>query len=113
MNNKLSVGCVLVIALGLAAYSVPCKACGIPYYWGYGCGNCAAWDYSTTHVPYFAVHPPVYYSYPIAYPYGFSPAPNPPCMPLADESSPAPQTYTAGHLPPLRIVNPYVERNKE
>ncbi|RMF99977.1 MAG: hypothetical protein D6741_07550 [Planctomycetota bacterium] len=31
-------------------------------------------SYDDRTVPYFAAHPPVYYSYPLAFPYGYPPA---------------------------------------
>src|SRR5436305_15351376 len=38
-------------------------ACYAPFYARYG----------HEHIPYFALHPPVYYSYPVARTYGYSP----------------------------------------
>lgn len=47
-------------------------------------------------IPYFALHPPVYYSYPVAHPYGDSPFANPPgLLPPASDGG------------PQMIVNPY------
>jgi len=34
--------------------------------------------YGREHIPYFALHPPVYYSYPVPRPYGYSPYAYPP-----------------------------------
>ena len=49
-------------------------------------------------IPYFAEHPPVYYSYPVPRPYGFSPYALPAgVMPAELQVSPKPQ----------EIINPY------
>jgi hypothetical protein len=50
-------------------------------------------------IPFYAAHPPVYYSYPIARPYGDSPFPSPPTYfgPLMEDSG------------PRTIINPYAQ----
>ena len=45
--------------------------------------GCYAWAlppsiYVNDYIPYYAAHPPVYYSYPVPRPYGFSPYAYPP-----------------------------------
>jgi hypothetical protein len=94
---------------------------GIPYvpaYWGYGYQSI----YSTSAVPYYSLHPPVYYSYRVARTYGYSPFAYPPGVltPSREASRAAmPQnTYATasgetsesqdGHQP-LRIDNPFIE----
>lgn len=52
-------------------------------------------------VPYFALHPPVYYSYPVARPYGDSPFP----------ALPGSYTATPVDSEPKIIMNPYVTPN--
>jgi hypothetical protein len=55
------------------------------------------------NVPYYALHPPVYYSYPVPRTYGYSPFAYPPSVMTPDviiESQ------------PLTIINPHVESNK-
>ncbi len=49
--------------------------------------------------PYFALHPPVYYSYPVPRPYGYSPYAYPGTV-MTPEWKPA---------APQEIINPYVE----
>jgi hypothetical protein len=85
-------------------------------------------SYSCDYVPYYAMHPPVYYSYHTARTYGESPYPYPPGMASAqqafstpspqiikneyadeDSSSQAEKTYPTGQ--PLRISNPFVEQS--
>jgi len=51
--------------------------------------------------PYFALHPPVYYSYPVPRPYGYSPYAYPGTMRTPDIVQPLPQ--------PEIIINPHVE----
>ena len=53
--------------------------------------------------PYFSVHPPVYYSEPVARPYGYSPFALPPGV-MPAEMLAASQ--------PLEIINPYVEEEE-
>jgi hypothetical protein len=90
-------------------------------------GSAAANIYTAEHVPYFALHPPVYYSYPVSRPYGWSPFPHAPLPYAAQRPRPAvrvaqPLTirnpYVVGApaadedssaVQPLRIVNPYVQ----
>ena len=81
--------------------------------------------YSTESVPYYSLHPPVYYSHRVARTYGYSPFAYPPGV-LTPGSTP-PRTafvqnaYTAedGETPessqgthPLRIDNPFVEQSR-
>jgi hypothetical protein len=64
---------------------------------GYGaCGN----DGYNDHIPYFALHPPVYYSVPVARTYGYSPFAYPPSVmtPPVEEGG------------PQEITNPYVPK---
>jgi len=76
--------------------------------------------------PYFAIHPPVYYSVPVPRTYGYSPYAYPPYMTTpAVELPPVPKTIPNKYVPqkgstataqervthsPLKIVNPYVIR---
>lgn len=80
----------------------------------------AAWwpapsGYTQQHVPYFAKHPPVYYSYPVARPYGHLPYPYLPAATLAQPAASQPvavrNPYAAGDaaLAPRRIVNPFAQ----
>ena len=119
--NRRNFGGVLLIVLALAGLSASATA-AYPYYrgyglgggfgyGGYGCGGygCGPWGgYLSDQVPYFAWYPPVYYSAPVAHSYGYSPFPNPPGGDIAEASYEAPAAMPATHLPPLRIINPYV-----
>lgn len=78
--------------------------------------------YSTESVPYFAMHPPVYYSYRVPRTYGYSPY----AFPLGALSTDSPRESErvsnryAGDdyedrqpTPPLRIKNPFVEQRDD
>jgi hypothetical protein len=67
--------------------------------WGYG-----GWYplYSRDHIPYYSLHPPVYYSYPVPRAYGWSPWAYPPGV-LTPE--------ILGELTgPQEIINPHVPK---
>jgi hypothetical protein len=65
--------------------------CGLsPWYTGY----------TSEYVPYYAMHPPVYYSYPVPRPYGYSPFAYPPGV-LTPEILGEPTG-------PQEIINPHV-----
>jgi hypothetical protein len=120
MNTKpIFIGLMTVIALGISQ-----KASGQG--WGY-----CAWDYacptiySTESVPYFSLHPPVYYSYRVARTYGYSPFAYPPGVQTPDSwpSRPArmsnafflegdESTDSSQGPHPLRIDNPFVEQDR-
>jgi hypothetical protein len=51
------------------------------------------------NVPYFALHPPVYYSYPVPRTYGYSPFAYPPYVMTPDVAC----------AEPLEIINPHVQ----
>jgi hypothetical protein len=65
------------------------------------------WDlYANRQIPvppYYALHPPVYYSYPVPRPYGYSPFAYPGSVPTPDVLAPQPAT----------ILNPFVEPREE
>jgi|SoiMethySBSTD1v2_1073268.scaffolds.fasta_scaffold511392_1 hypothetical protein len=56
------------------------------------------------NVPYFALHPPVYYSYPVPRTYGYSPFAYPPYVMTPE---------IAAEVEPLTIDNPYVPRKTD
>jgi len=79
--------------------------------------------YTSEHIPYFSKHPPVYYSYPVPRPYGYSPYAYPPTTKTPETIKPRPLMVQNRYVPkktqtapnedrlarrPLRIVNPYV-----
>ena len=55
------------------------------------------------NLPYYALHPPVYYSYPVPRTYGYSPFAYPPGV----------MTPEAAGVQPLEIINPYVPTPQE
>lgn len=81
--------------------------------------------YSLDSVPYYALHPPVYYSHIVPRPYGYSPYAYPPNIMTPDRPPAAPQVMINPHVPstpaknrtestrvaavePKTIINPYV-----
>lgn len=90
-------------------------------YWG--SGYCPWSDYYPESAPYFAMHPPVYYSYVVPRPYGYSPFPYPPGVRTPEIAVPKPKVIQNRFVPrpanlpeaqnrvtqqPLRIRNPFV-----
>ena len=129
MNAKPAI-LVLLGILVISQIPSPAVAAGEPYYLGYGY---APWDYYWRHnyvtmrnsMPYFALHPPVRYSYAVSRTYGLSPfaaypagvydqvQPTPPLLvqnPYVSQTAViSPPMYGTGS-PPLRIINPYVAK---
>jgi hypothetical protein len=79
---------------------------GVGGFLGFGYG----WDLAELYrelydnVPHFALHPPVYYSYPVPRTYGYSPFAYPPGVMTPD---------VVGQAQPLDIINPYVPKAQE
>ncbi|MBX7166456.1 MAG: hypothetical protein K1X74_08900 [Pirellulales bacterium] len=90
-------GLVCVLATGTASAQGFCYGGGYGYY-----GN--PWSvYSLEQPPYFALHPPVYYSLPVPRTYGYSPFPyGPEVMTPEIEIDVEPQT----------MMNPYVPQKR-
>jgi hypothetical protein len=102
MSRSLFRVCLLIGGLALIAFAAPSaraqSPCGCGYSYGWGSSG-YDWRASARIIPYFAEHPPVYYSYPVARPYGYSPYALPPGV-LPAELQVAPPK-------PEEIVNPY------
>jgi hypothetical protein len=73
--------------------------------WGWGYDLGALYNSLDYNVPYFAAHPPVYYSYPVPRTYGYSPFAYPPNVMTPD--------VVMGDEAPLEIVNPYVPSTQQ
>lgn len=73
-------------------------------YGGYNdiCGYAELYRQLYNNLPYFALHPPVYYSYPVPRTYGYSPFAYPPYVMTPDHGAPQ----------PLEIINPHVDSTK-
>lgn len=116
---------LLLVALTVSASAGTALAgCGWGSYYGYS-------SYSREYIPYFAQNPPVYYSYPVPRPYGWSPYAYPPgtmTPELQFETAPKPVTINNPFVKPetkkeatastsesksvaLRITNPYVQQD--
>lgn len=127
--RRLQFGLLAGVAVAALAVALPSRAeAGYPYPMGYGFGCGASWGfYTQDYIPYFARHPPVYYSFPVRRTYGYSPWAYPPGVltpeyrlrpettsnpyvprQVTPSSAPAAESRTA-RVEPLRIRNPYVE----
>jgi len=126
MNARLAVW-VIYASLAFLGMVRAADASGGPYFCYRTAVTCPiAWQstYAYEHIPYFAQHPPVYYSYPVRRTYGHSPyAWLPVVTARAYRPCKAPvvlrNPYVAGvaaaaagselvQNSPLRIANPYV-----
>jgi hypothetical protein len=126
MKTVLQVGLIGCLFCGLILTTADRPLRAEPPSWGAGCwyGGGYGYDspYERDHIPFFAMHPPVYYSYPVARTYGYSPFAYPPgVMTPADDGGP--KEIINPHVPPsnkpsdktkpssgktAEIVNPYV-----
>ena len=100
----------LILVAAFAFFALPAESAKAQCYGGWGGGYGVVnpnaygngyWPYTLNYVPvppYFALHPPVYYSYPVSRTYGASPYPYTPMQEPVYELEPVGQ----------EIVNPYV-----
>lgn len=70
------------------AYNTP------PYPWPF-------YQHSIPTPPYFSLHPPVYYTYPVGRTYGYSPYPYPGSYPTPEVELAKPETIRNPHVEPL------------
>lgn len=120
---------ILGLAVILACMTTAANAQdGVAYPYG-GCWFWYGYDsvaYSSLPLPYYSLHPPVYYSYRVARTYGYSPFAYPPGVMTpgrepsrsavlqnvsSGEAGETPAGRPEGPQPPLRIDNPFVERS--
>ena len=117
--NRSKAFCVVLLALGLQVIASTANAWDSPFSsWWYPSGSL----YVSESAPYFALHPPVYYSYVVRRPYGYSPFPYPPEVLTPEQPQPSPvmrnpfvvgvavSADDAGERPqvPQRMNNPFV-----
>ena len=106
------------LLLALAAFALLAVPSAAQAQWGFGpagyyngWGNWAAWQPTTVSnyvLPYYSVHPPVYYSPTIIRrPYGTSPFALPPIHQIGAVYSPP--TFETSAPAPQVIINPFVE----
>jgi len=118
------IGAAALIFLGTlpASGHAGCWATGVWGGVGYTGGYPLYSTYTHDYIPYFAKHPPVYYSYPVARPYGFSPYAYPagvatpgPTRPIIVRNFHVTDREGAGRpgfgSEPMRIVNPFVDQS--
>jgi hypothetical protein len=137
MKSSATVACIfgaltvltLVFWAPLAAAGEDSTCHGAGYPWGWSPLSYYYGDYvrlySSSRIPvppYFALHPPVYYSYPVPRPYGYSPYAYPPGTKTPELAPPRPAVILNDYAPrsqpvrqkegriasaPVRIANPY------
>lgn len=132
---RLAVVSALALFLGISPSATAVADGSGPYLPQYDCGGASAWDYyflprsiyTQDYIPYFAKHPPVYYSYPVPRTYGYSPYAYPPSTRTPEVTFEQPLTIRNPYVPPkenksaeapadplarqpLRIRNPFVEQ---
>ncbi len=96
---------MLFVAVAVSCVAPQATACDC----GGGGGGCFGLGYGFLYnsldfrVPYFAAHPPVYYSQPVPRTYGYSPFAYPPYVRTPEI------VYDA--IEPVTIVNPYANEN--
>jgi hypothetical protein len=91
---------LLVTIAALFAAAPTASAQGRDGGWGWGYDLGYLYNSLDYNVPYFAAHPPVYYSYPVPRTYGYSPFAYPPYVMTPD--------VVKGEAHPVQILNPYV-----
>jgi len=118
---------IAIVLTAVGCMSSPAQAqAGFPYIAGYG-GEVLQYTLGRVPVPpYFSLHPPVYYSYPVPRPYGYSPFPYPGEMETPVYKGPAPVEIINPHVKPQApgkktsgrvagqgrmILNPFVKRS--
>ncbi|MBN1853423.1 MAG: hypothetical protein JW829_11890 [Pirellulales bacterium] len=97
MKSILGLFLSFAIILILAANTQACDGSCIG---GYGIAY--LYQHLDYKIPYFAAYPPVYYSYPIPRPYGYSPFAYPPGTQTPE--------IVEEPIQPETIINPYVEQ---
>jgi hypothetical protein len=127
IGRSIGVAALLVLAALVAQPAAAQTGWGQWGAWGGYYGGLNYNVYTQDPAPYFALHPPVYYSRPVPRPYGYSPFAYPPYImtpepkietpvtilnPHAPRSTPASRSASTNdrttHIQPLRITNPYV-----
>jgi len=93
---RFAIGCGTLIAASFCANSASAQIAFGPGGYGLGFFN---YQFNQPRIPYYALYPPVYYSFPVARPYGFSPFAYPPGI-MTPDVAPA----SAG----VEYRNPYV-----
>ena len=131
MNARLILWVVLaaLVIPVLTAVATAAGGPGVCGYPGWGSGYYAPRLYvRDDDIPYYAKHPPVYYSYPVPRPYGYSPFAYPPGTMTPEVKVREPLMVPNRYVPrkterrpdgdrqtrtPLRIINPYVVHSGE
>jgi hypothetical protein len=100
MNAKRVIWALVALSVACALPNVAVAADGLYFSWG----GWTPWTYLPPSIyvqersPYFALHPPVYYSYPVQRPYGYLPYPY----------LPGPLTHGVSRYRPTVGLGPYI-----
>ena len=94
---------LLVVAAIAALCVIPSVTQAANGFCGYGFGGWGYTGYTAEYVPYYAMHPPVYYSYPVPRAYGWSPFAYPP-------GTMTPEIL--GAIQAQEVINPHVPQKE-
>ena len=123
------VAAAILLATGFCASQAHAQVSVLgPGAYGLGFFDYGSANYGNNYrIPYYALFPPVYYSYPVARPYGYSPFAYPPgtVTPEAPQKAVAPVEYINPLVPqpvkadgdktasaPRMYLNPYVKQSR-
>jgi hypothetical protein len=129
MKTRLPNNGTKIVLIILALITISSSASAFwPYQGGYNGwygGDVYYSNYSQESVPYYALHPPVYYSYPVARTYGLYPFPYYADTPISPSATVEPKLVINSFVEqqttqsitteqqPLRILNPFVEQPED
>ena len=101
MKTRLMLGAIgATMVLGLVSMLADSAVAGGPC----GCGYGSRGMYSQDRIPYFAQHPPVYYSYVVPRPYGYSPYAYPGTVMTPERPA---------VVKPVMLINPFVPQKSD
>ncbi len=111
MGIRRSIGGVALLVFGavMAQPAVAQTGWGQWGAWGGYYGGLNYNVYTQDPAPYFALHPPVYYSRPVPRPYGYSPFAYPPYIMTPEPT--AERTWEPKIAAPVTILNPHAPRS--
>lgn len=104
VNLWISVG--VLLAACLAASAAQAQVVFGPGAYGLGFFD---YNHNQPRIPYYALYPPVYYSYPVARPYGFSPFAYPPGT-MTPDAAPKAAEYRNPYVPERSKPQPTTDR---
>lgn len=103
---NLWIGVGVLLAAGVSASAAHAQVVFGPGAYGLGYFD---YGYNQPRIPYYALYPPVYYSYPVARPYGFSPFAYPPGA-MTPDNAPKAAEFRNPYVPQPSKVEPAADR---